>query len=69
LFRTPLDPTEGPFQDDLVWQLVTSGKVTVEQLRGRHGDVLTSSGCQELAEHFNEHLTRRRRSSAPPPSR
>jgi amino acid adenylation domain-containing protein len=69
LFRTPLDPPEGPFQHDLGWQLVTRGKVTIEQLSGRHGDVLTSSGCRELATLFNAHLKRRRRlSSVSPPA-
>jgi hypothetical protein len=39
----------------------SSGRVIVEQVPGRHGDVLTSAGCRELASHFNAYLKRRPR--------
>jgi thioesterase domain-containing protein len=61
LFRTPLDPPEGPYEHDLGWQRVTSGRVTVEHVRGRHGDILTPAGCRELAAHLNAYLKRRPR--------
>jgi amino acid adenylation domain-containing protein len=59
LFRTPTDPPEGPYEHDLGWRRVTTGAVVVEQVGGRHGDLLTSRGCGELARHFNAHLRRR----------
>ena len=59
LFRTPLDPPEGPFERDLGWRRVTTGRITVEHVRGRHGDILSSAGCRELAAHLNSYLAQR----------
>ncbi|MEI9952093.1 MAG: amino acid adenylation domain-containing protein [Pseudomonadota bacterium] len=56
LFRVPLDPPEGPYEQDLDWSRVTQGKVFVEQMHGRHGDLMTSAGCRELAALMDSHL-------------
>jgi amino acid adenylation domain-containing protein len=59
LFRIPLDPPEGPYEEDLGWGRVTSGKVTVEQVAGKHNDLMTSAGCRELAARFDAYLKQR----------
>jgi thioesterase domain-containing protein len=59
LFRVPLDPPEGPYEEDLGWSRVTSGSVTVEVVEGRHRDLMTAAGCRELAARFNAYLAQR----------
>jgi hypothetical protein len=44
LFRTPLDPFEGPHEHDLGWRHVTTGRVIVEQVQETHSSVLTPPG-------------------------
>jgi hypothetical protein len=59
LFRTPLDPFEGPHENDLGWRHVTTGRVIVEQVQGTHSSVLTPVGCQELVRRFEPYLMQR----------
>ena len=59
LFRTPLDPFEGPHEHDLGWRHVTTGRVIVEQVQGTHSSVLTPVGCQELVRRFEPYLMQR----------
>jgi thioesterase domain-containing protein len=60
LFRVPLDPPEGPYERTLGWERVTRGNVDVEQMAGRHGDLMTAAGCLELAALLGSRLTRLR---------
>jgi hypothetical protein len=59
LFRTPLDPFEGPHEHDLGWRHVTTGRVIVEPVQGTHISVMTAAGCQELARRFEPYLMQR----------
>jgi hypothetical protein len=59
LFRTPLDPFEGPHEHDLGWRHVTTGRVIVEQVQGTHSSVLAAAGCQDLVRRFEPYLMQR----------
>jgi aspartate racemase len=56
LFRVALDPLEGPHENELGWRRVTTGKITVEYLPGRHQRLLTTVGSRDLASRLESYL-------------
>jgi hypothetical protein len=56
LFRTALDPFEGPHEEELGWRRVTTGRITVEYLPGTHQSLLTAGGSQDLASRLEPYL-------------
>lgn len=67
LFRVVLDPFEGPHEPELGWQRVTSGKITIQYLAGRHERLLTAECAQELASRLQPYLNDRAASSVDGP--
>ncbi len=61
LFRTELDPFEGPHCKDLGWSAVLSGAISVEIFPGKHFELLTREGAPILAAQLEPHLLDRRR--------
>ena len=58
LFRSNVDPFEGPHESDLGWHRTVTGRVTVETLPLRHHEMLTVDGVPRLAGLVRKHLLR-----------
>jgi len=61
LFRSLLDPIEGPHEADLGWSRLVTGNIAVEVLASHHRDLLLASGAPELGKRINRYLQQRRR--------
>ncbi len=59
LFRTELDPFEGPHEPDLGWGRLVRDGVRIEWLAGRHHEVLAPSGASLLAAAITPYLLHR----------
>ena len=59
LFRTHLDPFEGPHEPDLGWSRAVSGSVEIDTLPCQHHELLTREGAPRLAALMRPHLARR----------
>lgn len=60
LFRTTLDPIEGPYEADFGWHRVTRGAVTVVHVPGDHDELLTAAGAPGVARLMEPFLQGRR---------
>jgi thioesterase domain-containing protein/acyl carrier protein len=58
LFRTHLDPFEGPHEPDLGWSRAVSGKVEIDTLPCMHHELLTRDGAPRLAALMQPYLDR-----------
>jgi aspartate racemase len=61
LFRSLLDPFEGPYEADLGWSRLVTGRIAIEVFGSRHRDLLGASGAPELGKRINRYLQQRRR--------
>ena len=61
LFRSLLDPFEGPYEAELGWSRLVTGRIAVEVLASRHRGLLGASGAPELGKRINHYLQQRRR--------
>jgi hypothetical protein len=59
LFRTLVDPFEGPHEPDLAWSRALMGHVVVEHLPGPHEKLLSGDGARSLARVMERHLLNR----------
>lgn len=59
LFRTHLDPFEGPHEPDLGWSRAVRGRVEIDTLPCQHHELLTREGAPRLAALMLPHLARR----------
>jgi hypothetical protein len=57
LFRTPLDPFEGPHEPDLGWRRAAAAGVSIIVVQGRHVDLL-GKRVGELGRVMSERLLR-----------
>ena len=69
LFRTPLDPIEGPHEEDLGWRRALRGTVRVVMVPGIHDELLMRRGAPLLARSLDPFLLGRAQSVDPDASR
>jgi aspartate racemase len=58
LFRTHLDPFEGPHEPDLAWSRAVTGKIEIAILPCMHHELLTRDGAPRLAKLMQPYLER-----------
>jgi thioesterase domain-containing protein len=58
LFRTHLDPFEGPHEPDLGWSRAVTGSIAVEVLPYLHQELLTREGAPRLVELMRPYISR-----------
>ena len=58
LFRTALDPFEGPHEPDLGWGRALRGRIEIVPIPGRHFEVLSAKGAAPLARALGRRVPR-----------
>jgi thioesterase domain-containing protein len=58
LFRTALDPFEGPHEPDLGWGRALRGRIEIVPIPGRHFEVLSARGAAPLARELARRVPR-----------
>ncbi len=58
LFRTALDPFEGPHEPDLGWGRALRGRIEIVPIPGRHIEVLSAKGAAPLARELGRRVPR-----------
>jgi amino acid adenylation domain-containing protein len=60
LFRTALDPFDGPYEPDLGWGRALSGRIEIVPIPGRHFELLSAKGAPALARELGRRMPRGR---------
>jgi thioesterase domain-containing protein len=59
LFRTAFNPLVGPYESDLGWSRLVSGRILIEDMPGNHNDLIRESGSPGLGQRMNRYLVQR----------
>jgi amino acid adenylation domain-containing protein len=59
LFRTAFNPLVGPYESDLGWSRLVSGRIIIENMPGNHNDLIRESGSPGLGRQMNKYLAQR----------